>query len=143
MSHYRIEDYFTPEAVRMIGKSEIIGIDGITEHAVVLLSCDFIPYAVTRDGEELIHAADLIGSLPCPSFTLSDGLRKLFEEDALDGLREFGVIGVIGEDIMFQPWGGRNENVVKALGYIRDYLPDCILEEFDGLFLFKEGKLAP
>lgn len=139
MNIYNLHDYFTPEAIALIGKSEIVGIDGITGHAVVLLSCDLVPYAAARDGDELIHAGDLINCLPCPAFTLSCGLYGLDADGVLDGLREFGVYGVIGEDIMFQPWGGRKENVSKALAFLNTYLPNVTLEEYDGLYLFKES----
>lgn len=138
MRTYNFQDYFTPEAVALIGKSEIVGIDGVTDHAVVLLSCDMVPYAVSREWEGLIHAGSLLGCLPCPTFALSDGLNSLDADGILDGLREFGVYGVIGEDIMFQPWGGRKENVSKALDFLNAYLPSVTLEEYDGLFLFKE-----
>lgn len=139
MNIYDFHDYFTPEAVELIGKSEIIGIDGVTDHAVVLLSCDEVPYAVAREEEGLIHAGSLLGRLPCPTFALSDGLYGLDTDGILDGLRDFGVYGVIGEDIMFQPWGGQKEKVSKALSFLHAYLPSVTLEECDGLYLFKES----
>lgn len=139
MKHYNFQDFFTPEAIELIGKSEIIGIDGITEHAVVLLSCDFEPYAVSRDGEDLIHAGALLNCLPCPSFSLSDKLHGLEIAGILDELSEFGIYNVIGEDIMFQPWGGKNKNVSKALLFLQKHLPKIFLKEYDGLFLFKEN----
>lgn len=140
MDHYIIQDYFTPEAIELIQESEIIGIDGITEHAIVLLSCDFVPYAAMRDGEELIHAGALINCLPCPLFALSDGFHNLFDDGKFEGLWEYGVAKNIGRDIMFQPWGGKNWNVKKALAYLRNYLPGVILEEYDGMYLFKEAR---
>lgn len=140
MNVYNYHDYFTPEAIALIGKSEIIGIDGVTDHAVVLLSCDMVPYAVTREEEGLIHAGSLLGNLPCPTFALSDGLYGLDTGGILDGLRDFGVYGVIGEDIMFQPWGGQKEKVSRALAFLNAYLPNVTLEECDGLYLFTEGK---
>lgn len=86
MNVYNFHDYFTPEAIALIGKSEIIGIDGVTPHAVVLLSCDMVPYAVIREEEGLIHAGSLLSSLPCPAFALSDGLYGLDVDGILDGL---------------------------------------------------------
>lgn len=137
MNEYKYQDYFTPEAIELIGESEIIGIDGVTEHAVVLLSCDEVPYAAMIEDDGRVHAGGLIQCLPSPGFALSEGLRRMDDDGTLDGLCEFGVYAPIGKNVMFQPLGGSRERVEAALAYLRGFIPDVVLEEVDGLFLFR------